>query len=206
MGGNRFHTRLFTVLLAALAASATGCGIRNGHDGTADGGPGPSSAHTPDAATRSGNDRDRDRGSHKDAQPIELTDDLLQAYARGLEKEAEIIKRHGRAKPSHMGVYISRRNPDAECQEVLAAADMAADDYAAVAVAVDSVFDILSFQGKLEPRRSLDLERASQDLRRRMAGDPFDELTPESAAALRRNYARLAAPWSAINRQLAQFG
>lgn len=203
MHGNRFNPVVMGVLFAGLVLAATGCMDRDAQEHEADG---DSFAAVASAPARDGAERDRDRTDSGEARQIELTDARLLGYARGLEKEAEIIKRPDRSKPDHMGVYISRHNPDEECREVLAAAGMDADEYLAVGRVVDQVFNMLTFQGKLEPRRSLDLERASEEMRRRIQGDPFDELPPASAAALRRHYEALATPWSIITRQLAQFG
>lgn len=203
MHGNRFNPVVMGVLFAGLVLAATGCMDRDAQEHEADG---DSFAAVASAPARDGAERDRDRTDSGEARQIELTDARLLGYARGLEKEAEIIKRPDRSKPDHMGVYISRHNPDEECREVLAAAGMDADEYLAVGRVVDQVFNMLTFQGKLEPKRSLDLERASEEMRRRIQGDPFDELPPASAAALRRHYEALTAPWSTITRQLAQFG
>lgn len=139
------------------------------------------------------------------ATSIALTDALLQGYARGLEKEAEIIRRKERDLPGHMRVEVSARYPTDESREVLAAAGLTAEEFVAVQRAVEPVLDLLSLQGKLEPKRSLDLERASEEQRRRLESDPFDALPAESANALRRNYGDVTRPWSRIVRQVAQF-
>lgn len=135
---------------------------------------------------------------------IELTDALLRGYAQGLRKEAEILRRPGRGR--HYGVMISAVSGDAESAEVLAAAGMSAADYLAVRRCVDQVFNTLNFQGRIGPPRSINLELAGEEMKRRLAGDPFDELPPASAEALRRHMDALVPSWSDIVAMTAQHG
>ena len=135
---------------------------------------------------------------------IELTDALLHGYAQGLRKEAEILRRPGRGR--HYGVMISAVSGDAESAEVLAAAGMSAADYLAVRHSVDQVFNTLNFQGRIGPPRSINLALAGEEMKRRLAGDPFDELPPASAEALRRHLDALVPPWSDIVAMTAQHG
>lgn len=199
----RMHWLKTGILQAALAASvalAAGCDSRDAAATTDRAQPSAAASAMPGAG-----DSRRSSDPGKDTQPIELTDELLQGYARGLAKQAEIIRRPGRALPSHMGVDVSARYPTEESTELLAAAGLDAEDYRAVDQVVQRVLTTLSFQGKIEPRLSLDLERASEEQRQRVASDPFDELSPASAEALRRNLDAVAEPWGRVTRQLAQF-
>lgn len=196
------HPTLLPLLLAVLAA---GC---NAHDSEAD----PQQALVQDAAgtgsTASAPSAASDGAASKadaSAGRLELNDELLRAYARGLEKEAEIIRRPARALPSHMRVQVSALYPDKEADEVLEAAGLSAAQFIAIGQLVEPVLDMLTFQGKLEPRRSIDLEEVDEDTRRRFAADPFDQLPPDSASALRRNLEPVSRPWTAIVRQVAQF-
>jgi len=134
---------------------------------------------------------------------IELTDELLEAWARGLRKEAEIVRRPGRG--THYGVMVSEHGD--EGPEVLEAAGIPAEDYNAVARTVGRVFHILNSQGKLGRQFvSMDLERLDDEQRRRYTGDPLDDLSPRSAEVLRRHMDRLAPLWHEAVAITAQHG
>ena len=132
---------------------------------------------------------------------FELTPALLQGYAKGLRKEAEIIRRPGRG--THYGVTISKYGE--EGREAVTASGLSLDDYRAIRDLVNPVFTTLNFQGKIGPPRSIDLERAPE-WKERLAGDPFDQLSPASAKALREHMDILVPPWSEIIALTAQHG
>lgn len=190
--------------LAAAVALAAGCGGRDDATGTTDPAQ-ASAAASADSSAPGAEASSRSSDPRKDTPQIELTDELLQGYARGLAKEAEIIRRPDRELPSHMGVDVSAKYPTEESTELLAAAGLDAEGYRAVDQVVRPVLTTLSFQGRIEPRLSLDLERASEAQRKQVASDPFDNLSPASAAALRRNFDAIVEPWGQVTRQLAQF-
>ena len=138
-----------------------------------------------------------------DAQPATLTDANLQAYARALGKQAEIIRRPGRG--THYGVTMSAHGNTAESGEVLEAAGMTLEEYRMVDSLVDPVFTTLNFKGEIGPPRSINLEMAPE-WKERLEGDPFATLPPESAAALRRNMDTVAPAWSDVVGLTAQHG
>src|SRR3546814_14968555 len=70
---------------------------------------------------------------------------------------------------------------------------------------VHPVVTTLHCQGKIGPPRSIDLERAPE-WKHRLAGDPFDELSPASAKVLREHMDILVPPWSEIIALTAQHG
>src|SRR3546814_14159697 len=70
---------------------------------------------------------------------------------------------------------------------------------------VHPVVTTLHCQGKIGPPRSIDLERAPE-WKHRLAGDPFDELSPASAKVLREHMDLLVPPWSEIIAPPAQHG
>lgn len=168
----------------------------------------PGGRQAPDAAAgmpaaASGATRDGAAGETADPEAaIELTPALLQAYAKGLRKELEIIRRPGRG--THYGVTISKYGE--EGPEVVAASGLSHEQYRAVRDVVDRIFTTLNFQGKIGPPRSMDLERADPAWRERLASDPFDELPPSSAQALRDHMHVLVPPWSGIIAMTAQNG
>jgi len=131
---------------------------------------------------------------------IELTPALLEAYARGLRKEIEIIRRPGRG--THYGVTVSKYGEEGPA--VVAASGLSHEEYRAVQDVVNHIFTTLNFQGKIGPARSIDVGKADPVWRERLAGDPFDALSPASATALRDHMDLLVPPWSEIIRMTAQ--
>ena len=175
------------LLLAALAA----CGGESSQEAAA--------APPPSSAAVAG----QPPGGTSRYQAIELTDELLEAWARGLRKEAEIVRRPGRG--THYGVTISQHGE--EGPEVLEAAGIPAADYIAVASTVGPVFHVLNSQGKLGRQFvSMDLERLDEEQRRRYTGDPMEDLSPASAEVLRRHMDRLAPLWHEAVAITAQHG
>lgn len=180
------HTR--TLLAGLLAATlAVGCSGEPEGNGTAATGDRTVTRATAAADTEA---------------PV-LTDANLEAYARALAKQAEIIRRPGRG--THYGVTVSAYDLEGESGEVLEAAGMTAQEYRAVDRVVDPVFTTLNFQGEIGPPRSIDLE-AAPEWKERLEGDPFADLAPESAAALRRHMDTLVPLWSDIVGLTAQHG
>lgn len=180
------------VALLAITVALAGCS----ND------PAPGTESAPPAAAGSGTAGDAPAmGPDDGKEAFELTPALLQAYAKGLRKEVEIIRRPGRG--THYGVTISKYGE--EGPEVVAASGLSHEQYRAVGEVVDRIFTTLNFQGKIGPARSIDLERAPE-WKQRLAGDPFDELSPASAKALREHMDILVPPWSEIIRMTAQSG
>lgn len=176
---------------AFLLAALTACGDEPGQDAAA----APAGAAVAPAGPSAGT------ASRYEA--IELTDELLEAWARGLRKEAEIVRRPGRG--THYGVMVSEHGD--EGPEVLEAAGIPAADYNAVAGTVGPVFHILNSQGKLGRQFvSMDLERLDEEQRRRYTGDPFEDLSPRSAEVLRRHMDRLGPLWHEAVAITAQHG
>lgn len=138
-----------------------------------------------------------------EAQPAALTDANLEAYARALAKQAEIIRRPGRG--THYGVTVSIYDGEGESGDVLEAAGMTVEEFHAVEGLVEPVFTTLNFQGEIGPPRSINLEEASPE-KEGLEGDPFTSLPPESAAALRRHMDTLVPLWSDIVGMTAQHG
>src|SRR5690606_11054300 len=116
---------------ALLLAALTACGDEPGQDAAA----APAGAAVAPAGPSAGT------ASRYEA--IELTDELLEAWARGLRKEAEIARRPGRG--THYGVMVSEHAD--EGPGVLDAAGIPAADYNAAAGTAGPVFHILSSQG-----------------------------------------------------------
>lgn len=75
------------------------------------------------------------------------------------------------------------------------AAGLPVERYRAVREAVNEVFKTLDFQGKIDGPMQIDLSRVDEATRARVARDPFNDLAPESAAALRAEMDRLVPIW-----------
>ena len=69
------------------------------------------------------------------------------------------------------------------------------DRYQATRRTVNRVFETLDFQGKIPGPMEIDTARASPDMKRRLTTDPFTELAPASAAALRARLDALSRVW-----------
>jgi hypothetical protein len=69
------------------------------------------------------------------------------------------------------------------------------DRYRDVRKTVNKVFETLDFQGKIDGPLDIDVEHASADMKARLSGDPFSELAPASAAALRAKMSKLIPVW-----------
>ncbi|HEY0590556.1 MAG TPA: hypothetical protein VGF40_02220, partial [Thermoanaerobaculia bacterium] len=60
---------------------------------------------------------------------------------------------------------------------------------------VHEIFRTLDFQGKIDGPMSMDMSQASEEMKAKLAKDPFDALTPSAAAALRARMDRLVPLW-----------
>ena len=186
---------VLAALASALLATTTAC------TGAAD---------TPDAASNTapaaGLERSASASPSASAnaeQPQILTDDLLQAWARGLKVEAEILRAPGRA--THYGVMVSQGTEEGDL--VLDAAGIPAAEYNEVARTVGSLFSILNARGDLGPKLiHFDLERSNEEMKQRLTGDPYQGLPPESADAIRRNLELLKPLWLDVAAMTAQHG
>lgn len=137
------------------------------------------------------------------ANSVELTAANLGALERGLREELEVIRSADRP-GSYYGVKLEARDPEA--QRVAEAAGMSVQEYREIRDVVDRVFTTLNFKGEIGPPSSIDLEQVSDELRARIEGDPFAELSPESASALRGSMTSLEPLWSSIMAHIAQNG
>jgi hypothetical protein len=175
---------LFSYILAA-AASGIACG------GTEDAATAPASAA---------------RGADTAAPPADTTDDIelnadmLNAFERGLRAEIAAVraaqKRSSEAKtPQERGEAIQASFETATVPIGAAAAGLGVDRYRALRETVDEVFRTLDIQGKIDGPISYDLSRADEATKQRLSRDPFADLPPASADALRAHMDRLVPVW-----------
>lgn len=133
--------------------------------------------------------------------PAAFTEADLDAYERGMTAEIEIIKaaqqRQASAKtPEERSQAMQAQWDDQSAPAAAKAAGIDPDRYRRTRDAVHHVLQTLDFQGKIDGPMSMDLSRASEETKARLARDAYDTLTPEAANALRARLDRLVTQWS----------
>jgi hypothetical protein len=177
--------RWTVVLIAALAACSGGRS-----DATPSGdttrAPAPSAIGTP--------------ASNAAEAPFAFTNADLDAYEKGMRKEIELVKaakaRGDSAKtPEERGAASQAGFETSTAPAAAQAIGVPVDRYQATRRTVNRVFETLDFQGKIPGPMEIDTARASPDMKKRLAGDPLDELPAASAAALRARLDALSRVW-----------
>ena len=84
---------------------------------------------------------------------------------------------------------------DATIPQGADAAGLPVEQYRQVRATINGVFQTLDFQDKIAGPMSIDLTRADEATKARVARDAFADLSPESAAALRAQMDRLVPVW-----------
>ena len=145
------------------------------------------------------------------AGPADFTEADLDAYERGIAKEIELVKaardRGARAStPAERSAAAQAEWEDATIPAAAQAAGIAADRYRGTRKAVHTVFETLDFQGKIDGPLEMDLARADEATKARLARDPFDALTPAAASALRARMNRLLPLWKEYATMTALYG
>jgi hypothetical protein len=131
---------------------------------------------------------------------VELTSDKLNAYERGLKKEIEAVRaaqqRARAAKTAEeRGAAGQGAFEHATIPQGADAAGLPVEQYRELREVVNGVFQTLDFQDKIDGPMSVDLTRADEATKARVARDAFADLPPESAAALRAQMDRLVPVW-----------
>jgi hypothetical protein len=175
----RSHIISTAVLLATVAC---------GGERTAAGG--DTAASAPEAPTAS---------ESTDA-PFAFTDADLTAYERGLRAEIELVHaakaRGDSAKtPAERGAATQAAFETTTAPAAAKAIGASLDRYQATRRTVNRVFETLDFQGKISGPMELDTANATPEMKQRLSTDPFAELAPASAAALRARLDALAPLW-----------
>ena len=134
------------------------------------------------------------------AAPVLFTEADLDAYARGLAKEIELVRaaqerQRTAATPEERGRAIQAQWEDQTIPEGARSAGLPPDRYRQIREIVGRTLQTLDFQGKIDGPLEMDSLRASPEMRRRLASDPFAELPPTSAAALRARMDRVLPVW-----------
>jgi hypothetical protein len=140
-----------------------------------------------------------------------LTADEMQAYERGLRREIEAVKA-AHARTASAATAAERGEAAQAAWETstiplgAAASGLPAGRYEQVRETVEEIFRTLDFQGKVDGPLSIDLERVDETTKARLARDPFDDLTPDSARTLRAHMDRLLPVWMEYVRLTAVAG
>lgn len=134
------------------------------------------------------------------ARSLDLTADSLNAYERGLKKEIEAVRaaqeRSGTAKTAQeRGEAIQASSEQATIPLGAEAAGLPVEQYRKLRETINGIFQTLDFQGKIDGPLSMDLSRADDATKERLARDAFADLPSPSAAALRAQMDRLVPVW-----------
>jgi hypothetical protein len=124
----------------------------------------------------------------------------LEAYGKGLAREVAAVRDAEKAKDAatdaeSRGRAMQMQWDTATIPQGAEAAGLPVERYRAIREAVDEVFRTLDFQGKIDGPMQIDLSRVDEATRARIGRDPFTDLPPESAAALRAAMDRLVPIW-----------
>ena len=130
----------------------------------------------------------------------DLTAQDLDAYAKGLARETELVRAaQERAKtattPQERGAAQQAQWEDQTIPEGAKASGLSPERYRAVRTTVNTTFQWLDFQGKIDGPMQLDTATAPPDMKARLARDPFDALSPASRAEVQAQMNRLVPAW-----------
>jgi hypothetical protein len=133
-------------------------------------------------------------------QPFAFTAADLDAWERGMKKEIELFQ-------AAQAKGAAAKTPEERAAAAQAGFETATAPAAARAIGADParymetrrtvgrVLETLDFQGKIPGPRQLNLELASDEMKQRLSSDPFADLDPASAAALKERMDRVAPIW-----------
>jgi hypothetical protein len=143
--------------------------------------------------------------------PFAFTDTDLDAYEKGMRKEIDLVKaakaRGDSAKtPAERGAAAQAAFETSTAPVAAQAIGAPLDRYQATRRTVNRVFETLDFQGKIPGPMEIDTAHASPDMKKRLAGDPLQELPAASAAALRARLEALSRVWIEYTRLVAVNG
>jgi hypothetical protein len=122
--------------------------------------------------------------------PLAFTAADLDAYERGIAREAQLVvaaRERGRAAktPAERAKAAQAEWEDQTAVGGAQAAGMPVARYRQLRGTLHKVLSTLDFQGKIDGPQEMDMSAASPEMKKRLAGDPFAELAPASAAALK---------------------
>jgi hypothetical protein len=175
----------YPIAILAIISFAAACG------GDRSPAPGDTSSATPAASSAA--------SAPSDA-PFAFTDTDLDAYEKGLQKEIELVHaaktRGDNAKtPAERGAASQDAFETSTAPAAAQAVGASVDRYQATRRTVNRVFETLDFQGKIAGPMELDTANAPPEMKQRLTSDPFAELAPASASALRARLDALSRVW-----------
>ena len=129
-----------------------------------------------------------------------FTEADLEAYEKGLAQETALVRagkvRGDSAKtPEERGKAAQDEWEDQTIPGGAQVAGLPVERYRNVRKTVNRVLETLDFQGKIKGPLGIDLESATPEMKQRLNSDPFTELSPASAAALRAQMSKLLPVW-----------
>ena len=139
-------------------------------------------------------------GTATEAAPFAFTDADLDAYEKGMRKEIELVKaakaQGDSAKtPAERGAASQAAFESSTAPAAAQAIGASVERYQSTRRTVNRVFETLDFQGKVSGPMEIDTAHASPDMKKRLSSDPFSELAPASAAALKARLDTLSRVW-----------
>ena len=132
--------------------------------------------------------------------PFAFTAADLDAWERGMKREIELFKaaqvKAAAAKtPEERGAAAQAGFEAATAPEAARAIGADPQRYLETRRTIDRVLETLDFQGKIPGPKELNLDLASDEMKQRLSRDPFAELDPASAAALKERMDRVVPVW-----------
>lgn len=142
---------------------------------------------------------------------IDFTEADLDLYERAFAKEIEIVRAAGErarsaATAQERGAAMQAQWESESIPAAARAAGVSEERYKYVREAVHDLFRTLDFQGKIDGPMEMDMSRASEEMKAKLAKDPFDALTPSAVSALRARMDRLVPQWAEYVRMTAVAG
>ena len=180
------RTLLLVPVLTLLAAGCGGGGSGDAADTAAGAATGDAA---PAAAAASGEEA-----------AYAFTEADLDAWERGLAKEIELVRAaqaraNAATTPQARGEATQAQWAEQTIPQAAQSLGAAGANYAATRRTVHRVLETLDFQGKIDGPMSLDTTRVAPEQRARMTMDPYGELAPASAAALKARLDRVVPRW-----------
>jgi hypothetical protein len=189
------HTRALRRGIAILLVAGA-CGRDSGQTGQQAGGASSAGeAASPPSSAAAGSD-----AASSSNTPAELSSADLDAYARGIAKEIELVraaqtKASSAATPQERGAAMQEQWEDQTIPEGARSAGLAPDRYRHVRQTVHHVFQTLDFQGKIDGPMQMDTAHATPEMKQQLASDPMNALSPASRTALRAKMDQLVPTW-----------
>jgi len=173
--------------IIALAILFTACGEKT--------------AETSTAATTSPAAEVTTEASGESTPALAFTEAELDAYVRGLRREieaAQAAQRNAAAAttPAERGRAIQASWETATMPLGAETAGLPVERYTELRTALDQILRTLDHQEKIDGPTSIDLQHADEATKARVARDPFADLPPAAATALRAKLAAVTAVWS----------